>query len=270
MNFVIALQAEAKPLIDALKMKKVSGSPPFPTFQNDRDQLVVSGIGKIASAGATGFLLGRNFTDDLASPFLNLGIAGHQSLDLESLFIADRILAEKDRQTFYPPQLIDPKIIRSSLLTCNQPSQKYEPDMGYDMEAHSFYITASKWITRELVQVVKIVSDNLQNPIHAVNPSSVTKGIEKNLASILSIVEELEALASEIRPSRKVTACKRQALLTQKFSQTQTHLLERLLNQAHSLKIQDAEILQCLEREKNAKNALKSIAALIEPHRVLP
>jgi len=25
-----------------------------------------------------------------------------------------------------------------------------------------------------------------------------------------------------------------------------------------------------LEREKNAKNALKSIAALIEPHRVLP
>jgi len=28
--------------------------------------------------------------------------------------------------------------------------------------------------------------------------------------------------------------------------------------------------LQSLEREKNAKNALKSIAALIEPHRVLP
>ena len=270
MNFVIALQAEAKPLIDALKMKKVSGSLPFPTFQNDKHLLVISGIGKIASAGATGFLLSQSLESGAAPSFLNLGIAGHRSLEIESLFIADQIIAEKDRQTFYPPQLIDPQITRSTLLTCNQPSQNYESDIGYDMEAHSFYFTASKCITRELVQVVKIVSDNLQHPIHTVNPGSVTKGIEKNLATILSIVEQLEELAYEITPNSDVAASKKQALLTQKFSQTQTHLLVRLLNQAQSLKIHDAEILQSLERESNAKNALKSLADLIEPHRVLP
>ena len=75
MNFVIALQAEARPLIKSLKLTKRTGKTPFPVFESHYHRLVISGIGEIKSAAATGYLLGL-FT---AKPeaIINLGLAGH-------------------------------------------------------------------------------------------------------------------------------------------------------------------------------------------------
>ena len=269
MNFIIALEAEAKPLIDALKLKKVPGPLPFPTFQNKNHQLVVSGIGKVASAGATGFLLGKSPSQDRPSSFLNLGIAGHRSLDIGSLFIADRIFLEDCSSTYYPPQIIDSGIVRSPLQTCDRPNTDYERESGYDMEAHGCYTIASKSVTRELVQVVKVVSDNLRQPLNTFNPKIVSKVIDKNLPVILGFVESLEMLANEIFPDSETVAFKKEALLSQNFTETQTHLLFQLLNQSKSFKIEEAKILQSLRNENNAKSSLNSLALLIEPYRIL-
>ncbi|MDG1138017.1 MAG: hypothetical protein P8N49_00655 [Opitutales bacterium] len=269
MNFIIALQAEAKPLIDALKLKKVSGSLPFPTFQNDNHQLVVSGIGKIASAGATGFSLGKSHAQDHPFPFLNIGIAGHGSLGVGTLFIADRIFSENHSSIYYPPQLVDSEIIRSPLQTCELPNRDYQEKKGYDMEAHSFYTTASKCVTRELVQVIKIVSDNLHQPLDTFNPKVVSKLVETNLPTILGLVRSLEKLANEISPDRETLAFRRDALHSQNFTETQTHLLVQLLNHSKSFDIEEAKILQSLKNENSAKSALKALAHLIEPYRIL-
>ena len=78
MNFVIALQAEALPLIKSLKLTKRTGKTPFPVFESHYHRLVISGIGEIRSAAATGYLLGLFTTQPEA--IINLGLAGHGSL----------------------------------------------------------------------------------------------------------------------------------------------------------------------------------------------
>ena len=42
MNFVVALKAEASPLIECFKLAKESVPSPFPLFANDRHRLVLS------------------------------------------------------------------------------------------------------------------------------------------------------------------------------------------------------------------------------------
>ncbi len=88
MNFVVALQAEACPLIDHYGLKRSSGSP-FRTFENQNHRLVISGIGTIRCAAATGYLLG--LLPSRNEGLVNLGIAGHGQLEKGSLFIANRV-----------------------------------------------------------------------------------------------------------------------------------------------------------------------------------
>ena len=137
------------------------------------------------------------------------------------------------------------------------------------MEAHGFYTTASKSVTRELVQVVKVVSDNLRQPLDTFNPKIVSKVIDENLPVILGFVENLEMLANKIFPDSETVAFKKEALLSQNFTETQTHLLFQLLTQSKSFKIEEAKILQSLRNENNAKSGLNSLAHLIEPYRIL-
>ena len=43
MNFVVALKAEATPLVDFFELVKENAASPFPIFANDRHRLVLSG-----------------------------------------------------------------------------------------------------------------------------------------------------------------------------------------------------------------------------------
>ena len=59
MNFVVALKAEAGPLIECFKLVKESVPSTFPVFANDCHRLVLSGVGKELSAKATSYLSER-------------------------------------------------------------------------------------------------------------------------------------------------------------------------------------------------------------------
>ena len=76
--------------------------------------------------------------------------------------------------------------------------------MGFDMEARAFYRTASTASTRELVQVLKIVSDNPEFPICEFKPAMATQWIRENLSIIDDWVSKLEEMAKEIMPCLEV------------------------------------------------------------------
>ena len=53
LRFVVALAAEARPLIARYRLERLSSAAAFPLYRRGAAALVVSGIGKTAAAAAT-------------------------------------------------------------------------------------------------------------------------------------------------------------------------------------------------------------------------
>jgi len=253
MNFVTAFLAEALPLIEYYQMEKVSG-PNCPMYRCEQHTLIISGMGKEKAAGATSFL--GQLKEDRSEVWLNLGIAGHGEYDLAEPFLAGKILDDKEREVFFPPQISGDICKVSSLTTCTQPATKYEAGMGYDMEAHAFYQQASRFATRELVQVLKIVSDNPSNPLQKISSKVATQLIEETFEIVTNLVDQLEQLAKEIQPPKSLKILHQKLLNTQHFSATRAHQLYDLIRHTHALG-KDLEQLESLVLSAgNAASAL--------------
>ncbi len=268
MNFVVALKAEAGPLIERFKLTKESAPSPFPVFANNRHRLVLSGIGKELSAKATTYLSERFPQPNQA--WLNFGLAGHGNLELGTAFLANRILDDGGENAFYPTQLLDHTLESSALQTCSSPVSDYPDPIGYDMEASAFCASASLVSIRELIQVIKIVSDNPDHPVGSFDRSSVGTLIEGALSSIVPLVDRLEELAHQISPSTSLLDSIAHALPLHPFSETQRHQVRKLLTHAHTLGIPPKEPLAILKGAQSPKQAISDLRATLEKHRVLP
>jgi adenosylhomocysteine nucleosidase len=267
MNFLVALQPEARPLIEKFKLKKRNGTHPFSVFENETHRLVISGIGRIQAAAATGFLLGQQ--DGRPKAIINLGIAGHGSLDLGTAFLANRIFHSQEKGIYYPPAVLESKISKSGLQTMDAPEKDYPEPIGYDMEAHAFCSIAYQSITRELVQVIKVVSDNPSAPLADFNPKFATDLLFANLSHIEEISEQLERLEREISMDPLILGMLAEIRAKLHCTATQVHQLERILQQAHALGMAQDEIRYLLKSSTHTKNLLSSLAEKLAPLRIL-
>jgi len=269
MNFIVALSCEAKPIINELRLTKQFSPTPFEVFRNDFHQLVVTGIGKVAAAAATGFLLGSSTRKQEVQTYLNVGIAGHGTLQTNTAFIADCISDDQDKAIFYPPQIIDSDFELSRLCTCSHPNQKYEKGLGFDMEAHAFYSIASRSCTRELIQVVKVVSDNEGQSFEYIRPTTVTEYICNHLPSILAFAQELDALAKEISPDLETLGLQERARKLHPFSQSQIFQLDRLINHSRSFDLEEKHLIELIEKSNSPKEAIYNLNTFIDQSRIL-
>ena len=119
MNFVVALKAEATPLVESFELTKENAPSPFPIFANDRHRLVLSGVGKELAAKATNFLSERFSNPNQA--WMNFGLSGHGDLAKGTVYMANRILDDGGEGPFYPTQLLDHELESSALQTCSSP-----------------------------------------------------------------------------------------------------------------------------------------------------
>lgn len=268
MNFVVAHYSEAKSIINQLGLTKNVSISSFQVFQNDHHKLIISGIGKVASAAATGFLIGQSVKDQRAVPFLNVGIAGHGSLDIGTAFIANRIEDDEGNTTFYPPQITNSKMMQSRLRSCSHPNRNYA-NLGFDMEAHAFFSIASRSITRELVQVVKVVSDNNDHSFESITPTIASDLIEKNLPEIIDLVDQLEGFSEEISVDSSTISIQEKARGMHSFSQTQLFELNRLISHAKILEIDLNEIIHEIRSGISSKQALQNLREKLEPKRTI-
>ena len=269
MNFIVALSCEAKPIINELRLTKQFSPTPFEVFRNDFHQLVVTGIGKVAAAAATGFLLGSSTRKQEVQTYLNVGIAGHGTLQTNTAFIANSISDDQDKAIFYPPQIIDSDFELSRLCTCSHPNQKYEKGLGFDMEAHAFYSIASRSCTRELIQVVKVVSDNEGQSFESIRPTTVTEYICNHLPSILAFAQELDALAKEISPDLETLGLQERARKLHPFSQSQIFQLDRLINHFRSFDLEEKHLIELIEKSNSPKEAIYNLNTFIDQSRIL-
>ena len=112
----IAMKQEAAPLIERLSLKHTS-SPIFETYENERIRLIITGLGKINAASATGFCLGRYGTD---SHYINFGTAAGKDMQIGKTFFAAQIIDESSSKECFP-DIADHSFPHVSLHTVDKP-----------------------------------------------------------------------------------------------------------------------------------------------------
>lgn len=195
-HLVVALAAEARPLVDHFALARRGAAAPFPYYEGAGVRLIVSGVGKVAAAAASGALhqmtgAGRH------SAWLNVGVAGHRHLEPGTTLLADKITDVATGRSYYPVRTFPSCCDSAETLTVDRPETFYPEDGVYEMEASGFFATCVRFATAELVQVVKIISDNRATGTGGVTRQRVQSLVQSGLAVIDSVVRELRVLSAE-------------------------------------------------------------------------
>ncbi len=234
-HLVIALPAEARPLITHYRLQRRPGNSVFPIYAGAGIRLVVSGPGKLASAAAVGYLCALGAGDPGGAAWLNVGVAGHRDHALGAGFLVHSIEERESGRRWYPPRVISVDCGSASLITVGAPERDYPEEGLYDMEGAGFYAMATRDASGELVQCYKVVSDNALAPAPRVDARQVEALIGGQMPAITGVVEALEALRRELPGSEAGRAALDGFLGRWRFSAAERHRLERLLDRHAAL-----------------------------------
>ncbi len=198
----VALPCEAKPIVEHFDLKKQTNYPSFAIFSNENICLTISGLGKTAMAAAVAYsyaLLGNSVN----AVFLNIGIAGHKTHTLGKIFCVDKITDVDSNKNFYPQLTANIPCPTLPLITVSKASCLYRENYLHDMEASSFFETAIRFTSSELIQCLKIVSDNENSGIEHINPSQATQLVNTSISSLEKLILELSKLAAKVNPVKE-------------------------------------------------------------------
>ena len=196
--WVIALEPEAKPLIDLFDLHPLSNNLNFPVYINPKSEhaLVISGIGSSKAAAAATYLK-MLFNVQRYVAWINIGIAGFYDEPIGQLFQAIKVY-DTARKTSYFPGFRLSKIVKCQTLhTVAQPETKYSEAVLFDMEASGFCEIASMFSCNELVFVLKIVSDTPKSPVSLVSREAITQLIYQNKNKLREIISRIEKLVND-------------------------------------------------------------------------
>lgn len=180
--FVIAHSAEAQPIIQFYKLKRVYKFS-YTMFESDSVKLIISNIGIENGMMATSVLLGYCIPtqNDL---LINIGIcASHY--DIGTTLLIHKIT--HNNNSYFPDILFDHNLQENSLKTVDEPATEISSE-AVDMESYGIYKAASRFLKAHQMIFLKIVSDNFQ-------PESVTKNETKALIS--SSLDNLQDIISK-------------------------------------------------------------------------
>jgi nucleoside phosphorylase len=192
-----ALPCEAKPLVDHFKLKKDLSIKVFTVYCQDGMCLTVTGIGKNAMAAAVAYTQAL-FAGDAPCVLLNIGIAGHKDYVVGQLCLVDKISDVDSGKNYYPPLVFNTSCCTAPIQTVSKPVFVYDDACLCDMEASAFYETAMRFSTAELIQCLKVVSDNPTSPVDNIDPQQVSRLIAAHIPAIGTVLAELQQLAKVI------------------------------------------------------------------------
>jgi len=239
-NIVVAHGLEAKALVKMLGLERHQAGSEFVQYRNSNElRLLVSGIGKEAVAAAVIYLGEQQAVDDgQIRAWLNIGIAGHRDAPIGSAWLGNKITDESSGTSAYPPQLID-GVDAGSVVTVDEPENSYLLDAAYEMEACSFYAEATKYSTAELVQVFKVISDNLENPISEIDIQSVPGLIAAQEPQLLTLIARISAIVRQYNSSQRLPSCYSEGCSKTHLTVSQKLLLRRLCQRYKALGLED-------------------------------
>ena len=196
----VALPCEAKSLVAHFGLKKDTTVRAFAMYRNEAMCLTVTGPGKSAMAAGLAFTQAVSASPKNAL-FINVGIAGHQTHGIGSAWTINKISDADTGRNYYPMPVYGLPCAATSLLTASKPQFDYSHEHLCDMEASAFFETAARFSTGELIQCLKIVSDNQSEPGHKLDPKCVEKLIRDNICLLDLLLDKLEERAKLVSRS---------------------------------------------------------------------
>jgi adenosylhomocysteine nucleosidase len=257
-NIVVALPAEARPLLDHFRLRDKQADTAFPVYRNTGMALIVAGPGKVAAAAATAVLAGSGKTRTTAA-WLNIGIAGHAHHAIGSGYIAHRITDNATGTHWYPPQILDLSIPTDNLCTVDRPEDNYPAAALYEMEASGFFPVACRFSSSELVQCFKVISDNRAQPTTAVTAKLCEQLISGRLADIDQLVKALADMADEYASWHASHPDLEQLSGRWRFTVSQQHQLDHIARRWKVLAPEQPLWLEQLDRKQRAADVLQCL-----------
>ncbi len=257
--WVCAMHCEAKPVIDYYRLQKLSGASPFDIYQGDNMTCVVSGIGKLAANAATASTAEKlKVHGSLA--WINLGVAGAANTALGSAFLVNKCIDMETETPVYPGIIGQPALPTRSCLTVSRPTEDFQQEHLHDMEASGFMQAALYYSSSELVQSIKVVSDN-ESEKTGKNRQQTSLLIAGNMDAISQQAEQLNALNQQQLTRQLDEKVLVSFLAEAHYSETRKHQLHQLLNYLTNRDF-DAETLLAECKNQQAAQVIKRLQQL--------
>lgn len=181
LGIVIALMAEAVPLIDYYRLQKQAKRPHYHHFSSDDITLVVCGMGaKTMATGFSAYLADERHA--LPERWLNFGIAGTQLLEVGTLVWGASIGGVK---IGIPESAVNQQAM--DVISVSKPSTQYKTNSLLEMEAGAYLNCIVEKVAECQINVVfcaKVVSDNACHKPHKINKGWVTDLVRGNLDTL--------------------------------------------------------------------------------------
>lgn len=255
--WVCALHCEAKPVIDFYRLKKSHDQRAFDVYHGDDMACIVSGIGKLASAAASAWIA-ASFPGETSPAWINLGVAGAAEHSIGDLFALNKVVDADSGQSYYPAPVAASSLAGSPCLTLGQPSDNYREDTLLDMEASGFMHAALRFSSAELIQSLKIISDNRQQQT-GMNRQRVSELIHQHIDSIDRQARGLFELNREIKALELVPESWQQLLSMAHFTQTQKNRLRVLWRYLCNRDFSSESLLQQLATQNSARSIIETL-----------
>ncbi len=228
-HIICALKSEAAPVVEYFNLERKKTTAPFRIYQGDDADmsLTISGVGRSASASAVQFTYDY-YQRAKPGPWINLGVAGHLDLPVGQAVLVKKITDALTGRTWYPSIVIDTALPSCDILTLEKPGEDYQSAL-FDMECAGFFQCACQVTALELIQVIKIIADNAEQPMDNITPDHISRLIRRNLTAIYNIIEQLKCLSDECRRTPATCAEFNRLTAQQHFTVYQQHQLNALL-----------------------------------------
>lgn len=253
-TMIFALTCEARPWIDALKLKK-SDARPFDLYTGDSIEVVISGIGSESMATVVGWIAGRSPRPRV---WLNVGTAGHATRDLGELFLVHGCAASESGRAHYPPLVAAWTGSTDALLCVDHVSDQYPGGAAVDMESMPFFNAAMRFCNSELVQSMKVVSDNEQSGVEHLNSKRITELMQPHVDAVMRYAANLLSLVPTAFSVTTVLD-----LESLRASHSIKQQIQRALHQLAALDVDAERVSDVLQDQTNARDMLTRLQALV-------
>ena len=209
LRLVIALNIEAKKIIELYKLKEdISSKYIFKIYKNlDLNiWLIISGIGNINSAAAAIYLYETSPKKN-KNIWINIGMAGSFDFEIGSIFNIKKVSYKNNekQKTYYTSALTNTQIPIGEAMNVDNVERNFKNKNAiYEMESYGFIKIVEKFCKRELICIIKIISDNKTNiPNNFINTSK--NFIEKNIKDIEGLIDQYIKISYRLREASITT-----------------------------------------------------------------
>ena len=263
-----ALYPEAKPLIQALSLKKRAAQTHYQQFLSEEGDLclTITGVGPLQAAAVTASVL-TDFDAGAQDQLLSLGTAARLTTCPASMYHVNKITEAVTMRDFYPDMLLNTGLPEASLITGAKLYTKQESGYAadlYDMEAAAIYQAASMFLGPHQMNFLRIVTDDgltqeemetgmtvrtvtnaasgteskpavgTEASAHRSLAAHVSACVEQQVDTIVAVVDKLRALMAAEAAGHQV------------LTENEQQLVDKLIADAHFSKVMADECVQLI------------------------